>query len=328
MAPNSSPASARPVTGSLACSTWNVVGATIAPSSDHAAEPDDQREHVHVPQRKHPRIIIPVPEVLPVARARRPLACSRAHEHRDAPAHRLGACHHRGRQRPSEHVLLGGRDRRGAVLCRDAVRPARPAEPGQRSVRAVEGARGADPVRRVGRGGVSEARRPADAAAARFRSRRASDAAAAVCRRRHRVARPGAVRGRRHRAQRAAHRAPTTAPTCCSATANRRKARSGRPPTSPAFDKLDSLCGITDVNALGQSGPTQWQHDMEALAGRWRALRLARDRRGRPRPAGDPRRAREGAADEGPADDDPGEDAQGQGHLVRWKGRAAGTARR
>jgi transketolase len=39
-----------------------------------------------------------------------------------------------------------------------------------------------------------------------------------------------------------------------------------------AFDKLDSLCGITDVNALGQSGPTQWQHDMDALAGRWRGF--------------------------------------------------------
>ena len=39
-----------------------------------------------------------------------------------------------------------------------------------------------------------------------------------------------------------------------------------------AAGKLDSLCGITDVNALGQSGPTQWQHDMEALAGRWRAF--------------------------------------------------------
>jgi transketolase len=39
-----------------------------------------------------------------------------------------------------------------------------------------------------------------------------------------------------------------------------------------AFDKLDSLCGITDVNALGQSGPTQFQHDVEALAVRWRAF--------------------------------------------------------
>ena len=39
-----------------------------------------------------------------------------------------------------------------------------------------------------------------------------------------------------------------------------------------AFDKLDSMCAITDVNALGQSGPTQWQHDMESLAGRWRGF--------------------------------------------------------
>jgi transketolase len=39
-----------------------------------------------------------------------------------------------------------------------------------------------------------------------------------------------------------------------------------------AFDRLDTLCGITDVNGLGQSGPTQWQHDLEALAARWRAF--------------------------------------------------------
>ncbi|MGH9253986.1 MAG: transketolase [Vicinamibacterales bacterium] len=37
-------------------------------------------------------------------------------------------------------------------------------------------------------------------------------------------------------------------------------------------EQLDSLCGVTDVNALGQSGPTQWQHDLEALAVRWRAF--------------------------------------------------------
>src|SRR5689334_20822673 len=39
-----------------------------------------------------------------------------------------------------------------------------------------------------------------------------------------------------------------------------------------SYHKLDNLCAITDVNALGQSGPTQFQHDMEALAGRWRAF--------------------------------------------------------
>ena len=39
-----------------------------------------------------------------------------------------------------------------------------------------------------------------------------------------------------------------------------------------AFDGLDNLCGITDVNALGQSRPTMWQHDMEQFACRWRAF--------------------------------------------------------
>jgi transketolase len=39
-----------------------------------------------------------------------------------------------------------------------------------------------------------------------------------------------------------------------------------------AFERLDSLCAITDVNALGQSQPTQWQHDMNAYASRWSAF--------------------------------------------------------
>src|ERR671912_1313204 len=39
-----------------------------------------------------------------------------------------------------------------------------------------------------------------------------------------------------------------------------------------SFHKLDFLCGITDMNALGQAGPTHLQHDTEALAGRWRAF--------------------------------------------------------
>ena len=38
------------------------------------------------------------------------------------------------------------------------------------------------------------------------------------------------------------------------------------------MDKLDNLCGLTDVNALGQSRPTMWQHDMEQFARRWRAF--------------------------------------------------------
>jgi transketolase len=39
-----------------------------------------------------------------------------------------------------------------------------------------------------------------------------------------------------------------------------------------ATDRLDSLCAITDVNALGQSRATMWQHDMEQFARRWRAF--------------------------------------------------------
>ncbi len=39
-----------------------------------------------------------------------------------------------------------------------------------------------------------------------------------------------------------------------------------------AMAKLDNLCGMTDVNALGQSRPTMWQHDMEQFARRWRAF--------------------------------------------------------
>jgi transketolase N-terminal domain/subunit len=39
-----------------------------------------------------------------------------------------------------------------------------------------------------------------------------------------------------------------------------------------AHDRLDSLCGITDVNGLGQSGPSIWDHDMEAYAVKWRGF--------------------------------------------------------
>ena len=37
-------------------------------------------------------------------------------------------------------------------------------------------------------------------------------------------------------------------------------------------DKLDNLCGITDVNRLGQSQPTMWQHDMAQFERRWNAF--------------------------------------------------------
>jgi transketolase len=39
-----------------------------------------------------------------------------------------------------------------------------------------------------------------------------------------------------------------------------------------AHDRLDALCGITDVNGLGQSGASIWDHDMEAYASKWNAF--------------------------------------------------------
>jgi transketolase len=39
-----------------------------------------------------------------------------------------------------------------------------------------------------------------------------------------------------------------------------------------AAEKLDNLCGITDVNALGQSRPTMWRYDLDQFARRWRAF--------------------------------------------------------
>jgi transketolase len=39
-----------------------------------------------------------------------------------------------------------------------------------------------------------------------------------------------------------------------------------------AFDRIDNLCCVTDVNGLGQSRPTMWQHDMGQFERRWRAF--------------------------------------------------------
>jgi transketolase len=39
-----------------------------------------------------------------------------------------------------------------------------------------------------------------------------------------------------------------------------------------AYQKLSQLCAITDVNAIGQSRHTQWDHDTQAYVTRWRAF--------------------------------------------------------
>jgi len=38
------------------------------------------------------------------------------------------------------------------------------------------------------------------------------------------------------------------------------------------YHRIDSLCAVTDVNALGQSRATQWKHDLDEFARRWRAF--------------------------------------------------------
>ncbi|MGB7218401.1 MAG: transketolase, partial [Vicinamibacterales bacterium] len=38
-----------------------------------------------------------------------------------------------------------------------------------------------------------------------------------------------------------------------------------------AIEGLDNLCGVTDVNGLGQSRHTMWRHNMDEFARRWRA---------------------------------------------------------
>jgi transketolase len=39
-----------------------------------------------------------------------------------------------------------------------------------------------------------------------------------------------------------------------------------------AIDRLDNLCGFTDVNGLGQSRETMWDHDMAQFERRWKAF--------------------------------------------------------
>ena len=65
---------------------------------------------------------------------------------------------------------------------------------------------------------------------------------------------------------------PTTAPTCCSATASRRKGRCGKPRRWRRTTSSTTCARITDVNGFGQSRATQWDRDIEAYASRWRAF--------------------------------------------------------
>ena len=92
--------------------------------------------------------------------------------------------------------------------------------------------------------------------------------------------------------------------------------------------KLDNLCAIVDVNALGQSQATEFGHDMNRIAARWSAFgwhALVVDGHD----IADVQKAlRRGARDQRPADRARGADAERQGPVVDRRQGRRGTARR
>ena len=83
-----------------------------------------------------------------------------------------------------------------------------------------------------------------------------------------------------------------------------------------AAQKLDNLCAIVDVNALGQSGPTQFGHNMDELSRRWSAFGWQSLVHRRSRHAGDSRRVEEGARNHRPSNGSVGTHTQRQGRCV------------
>ena len=184
------------------------------------------------------------------------------------------------RPAPATHDLHVGAEIM-SVLFFDEMRfdPRDPSGRRRRRVRALEGPRRADPVGRA-EGGGRDRRRPADPAPARQPPRGPSHAARALGARGHGLARPGAVRGRRAWPGRAS----------CDGDARPRLRLLGDGEVAEgsvweaaqfaAFNRLDNLCAIVDVNRLGQSGPTMYQHDAEVYearaaqpsAGKWRSV--------------------------------------------------------
>ena len=222
----------------------------------------------------------------------------RAEEHRHPAAHRFDPVDHRGRQRSSHDLHVGGRDRRDAVLRpRCATTRSDPQNPDNDRFVLSKGHAAPILYAAWARGGPLSARGAAEAPRGSTRTSRA------IRRRGCRSSTSRPDRSARASAPASASRStraasgPTTAPTCCSATARWPKARCGKRRTWPLYHKLDNLCGIIDVNALGQSRP----HAVRSRHGRDRRalerVRLAHDHRRRPRRGGAPRRVRRGARD-------------------------------
>ena len=150
--------------------------------------------------------------------------------------------------------------------------PADPQHPGGRSVRAVEGTRGANSLRRLGGGRSVSARRGAQAADDRIGSRRAS---------RRRGSRSStSPRDRWDRGFAAG----------VGIALNARRIESDyrtyvllgdgecaegsvwEAAEVAAHERLDNLCAIIDVNGLGQSRATQYEHDTDSFVRRFEAF--------------------------------------------------------
>ena len=84
-----------------------------------------------------------------------------------------------------------------------------------------------------------------------------------------------------------------------------------------AFNELDNLTAIVDVNRLGQTRETMVGWDLDTLRAPRRGVRLARDRDRRPRRRRDRRRLRRGRRHDRPADGDHRPHEEGQGRQGR-----------
>ena len=252
------------------------------------------------------------------------MACRRPRRPGPGPAqrrhpapHRVDPLDDRCGQRPPVDLLLGGRHRGGAVLRRDAIRPASgPSDPDNDRFVLSKGHAAPLLYAAWAEAGAFDRGRAAAAAADRLGPRGAPHAAPAVRGRGHRVARAGPVRRRRHGAQRAAHRVGLPhlraarrrrvgrglgvgggrrrrAPRAVEPVRDHRRERARpeprRPPSATTWMPTRRRLEAFGWHAIVVDG-----HDLAALLDAFDAR----------------------AADHRPPDDDPGADDQGQGRLV------------
>ena len=203
-----------------------------------------------------------------------------------------------------DHLHVLRRDHVGALLRRDALRPRDPSGRGHGRVRAFEGPRRArssgPPSRKRGRSPTICSGCAATTARSRDTPRPRSPWV--------RVATGSLGQGLSAAAGMAWRAASSTArPAASTSLLGDGEAAEGsvwEAAEFASFNGLDNLCAIIDVNRLGQSGPTMYQHDMAVYEARLRAFgwdaivvdghdvaalreAFARGRRGTGKPLGD-----------------------------------------